>query len=37
VTFVALSGTVLAAAIAACGLPAWRAARVDPAATIRQE
>lgn len=35
-TFVVASGTVIAAAIAACLFPAWRAGRIDPAIALRE-
>ena len=36
-TVAAISGAMLAAAAAACWLPAWRAASVDPAIALRAE
>ncbi len=36
-TFAAATALLLAATSAACLLPAWRAARIDPAATLRTE
>ncbi len=36
-TFVGVIAVLLAAALVACGIPAWRASRIDPAATLRVE
>lgn len=36
-TYVTLSALLAAVVLVACGVPAWRASRVDPAITLRQE
>jgi predicted permease len=36
-TFAGVVMALLAAALVACGIPAWRASRTDPAATLRAE
>ena len=36
-TFMAVVATITAAAIVACGVPAWRASRLDPNAVLRDE
>jgi len=36
-TLVAVVLTILVMAVAACGLPAWRASRLDPGAVLRDE
>jgi putative ABC transport system permease protein len=37
VTYLAVTGLLVVTAIAASGVPAWRAARVDPASTLRSD
>jgi ABC-type lipoprotein release transport system permease subunit len=37
VTYLTVTVLLAATAIAASGVPAWRAARVDPATTLRSE
>jgi ABC-type lipoprotein release transport system permease subunit len=34
---VAVVATITLVAVVACGLPAWRAARVDPNVVLRQD
>ena len=36
-TFVAVPVVVVTAALLACAVPAWRAARIDPLAALRAE
>ena len=36
-TYLGVIAMLAAAAMMACGVPAWRAARVDPARTLREE
>jgi len=35
VTYLGVVGVLAGVAAIACGVPAWRAARLDPAATLR--
>jgi putative ABC transport system permease protein len=37
VTIAAVVGTIVAVALIACGLPAWRASRLDPNLVLRQD
>jgi ABC-type antimicrobial peptide transport system permease subunit len=37
VTYLGVVGLLVGVAMIACGVPAWRAARVDPASTLRSE
>jgi ABC-type antimicrobial peptide transport system permease subunit len=37
ITYVSVIGLLAAVSVIACGLPAWRAARVDPAMTLRTD
>lgn len=37
VTYLGVTGLLLLVSLVACALPAWRAARVDPAATLRSD
>jgi len=37
ITYVAVIGLLAAVSVVACGVPAWRASRVDPASTLRAE
>jgi ABC-type antimicrobial peptide transport system permease subunit len=36
-TFLGAAMVLVSAATAACALPAWRAARIDPAVTLRAD
>jgi ABC-type lipoprotein release transport system permease subunit len=36
-TFLGVAAVLLASAVAACFVPAWRASRIEPAATLRTD